>query len=762
MSIVYLFIATVILSKNKNYIPTLAKVVILSVTILSLIGVYQYLRYFYPTGEPCNITGTMAQRNQFSSSLFLMLPFCLYACLCLKIIWRIISIIPMVLGVTLILLNHTRSVWLGIFVSTVVTTIVALESKAFFLRSFLCVMAVLIVTGTIFGYLYSRSNSIETVLDKRDGNDDGWRVVLVNGRAWISVDAIDVISAKADEITDTTTWHHIVAVVDRDGNGQMYIDGVASGPAVAISSEVMSITAALHIAKDLVGSNHFTGGIDNVMIYDKALSPAEVEMLYNEQLTLTVSSSNGGTVTTPGEGDFNCDPAETVPIIAIGLAAHWKMDDNVANAKVVDSSVNSNEGTLNDAGGTARTAFHSTNGKINTALAFDGFDDYIGVFDSGSLSFEAATADFSVSLWLKRSTSNSIDSLIDRAKSIYSPQHKSNAIRLSMWQHTLAPVRDNFILGVGPGNWKIAFPSYGIEDLPREDMFKTTFFVRPENDYVWILSEIGILGFIFYLSIFGIIFGYVFKILTQHPDTSYKTLSILIFFGIVGYMVISCFTFPRERIFHSMFLLLMMAIVISIYHQSFGVQKNFPRLFMLALAIPCLCLLLFAIFIGYTRLNAEIHTKRAFAARKAKVWPAVISEIDKGYSVFATLDPMSIPLKWYRGEAGFLLNNIPEALEDFKEAYKAHPYHIHVLNNLATCYEMTGNHNLAINYYNKALEIYPEFEDALINLGAAYYNAGRYEESHETLLRCSQNEQNPRLQQYLKAVEKKLDKKEHK
>ena len=64
--------------------------------------------------------------------------------------------------------------------------------------------------------------------------------------------------------------------------------------------------------------------------------------------------------------------------------------------------------------------------------------------------------------------------------------------------------------------------------------------------------------------------------------------------------------------------------------------------------------------------------------------------------------------------------------------------------------------------YKKAIEIFPQFEDALINLGATYYNTGRYEEAHKTLLRCSQNKQNPRLQQYLKAVEEKLDKKEHK
>jgi len=157
-------------------------------------------------------------------------------------------------------------------------------------------------------------------------------------------------------------------------------------------------------------------------------------------------------------------------------------------------------------------------------------------------------------------------------------------------------------------------------------------------------------------------------------------------------------------------------------------------------------------------LNAEICTKRALAARKAKAWPAVINEIDKGYSPFATIDPMSTPLKWYRGEANFLMNNIPQALEDFKQAYKAHPHHIHVLNNLGTCYEMGGEHEKAVFYYKKALEMFPYFEDALINLGAAYYNTGRYKEAYETLLRCNPDTQDSRLKQYLEITKKEIDK----
>jgi tetratricopeptide (TPR) repeat protein len=71
---------------------------------------------------------------------------------------------------------------------------------------------------------------------------------------------------------------------------------------------------------------------------------------------------------------------------------------------------------------------------------------------------------------------------------------------------------------------------------------------------------------------------------------------------------------------------------------------------------------------------------------------------------------------------------------------------------------MQGNHDEAIKYYNKALKIHPQFEEALINLGATYYNAGRYRDAYETLLRCSPNTKDPRLKEYLEICEKNLDK----
>lgn len=330
--------------------------------------------------------------------------------------------------------------------------------------------------------------------------------------------------------------------------------------------------------------------------------------------------------------------------------------------------------------------------------------------------------------------------------------------RADVWAKTFQLIRQHPYLGVGSGNWRIALPSYGLEGLtPR--IFTTDFFQRPHNDYLWVLSENGIFGFICYLLIFATVITYAFRLLVRVQDSSDKMLIAFMLWGIIGYMTDAFFWFPKERIFHSVFLGLIIGIIVSQHQKHFG-KKN-KRLIPLGIILITLSVIILSLAIidGYIRTKAEIHTKRALFARDMEKWQVVISEIDKGFSVFATLDPMSTPLQWYKGEANFFLNNVSAALENYKLAYKANPYHIHVLNDLGTCYELQGNHEQAIYYYQKALEIHPRFENALINLGATLYNCGRYEQALNTLLRCDPNSQNPKLKNYIEAVENSLDKK---
>ena len=330
----------------------------------------------------------------------------------------------------------------------------------------------------------------------------------------------------------------------------------------------------------------------------------------------------------------------------------------------------------------------------------------------------------------------------------------SVAERFILWGKTIQIVKGNPILGVGLGNWKIVFPNYGTEGMRTET--GVVHFQRPHNDYLWVLSESGVFGLVCYLSIFIIAIFYIYKIIFKSSQNDYRAFAILMLLGIVGYMTISIFSYPKERIAHIVYLILMIASVSSIYHRLFPINKKENRIAILSLLISSFLLLLVAVLVGCGRLKGEIHTKRALAARRAHNCEAVISEVNKAESYFYNMDPMSTPIFWYRGVANFSLNRMDEAFVDFKRSYELHPYHIHVLNNLATCYEMKGDHQSAIDYYNNALLISPKFEEALINLSAVYYNITQYEKAYKTIIRCDKNSINPRVSLYLNAIRDKL------
>jgi tetratricopeptide (TPR) repeat protein len=120
--------------------------------------------------------------------------------------------------------------------------------------------------------------------------------------------------------------------------------------------------------------------------------------------------------------------------------------------------------------------------------------------------------------------------------------------------------------------------------------------------------------------------------------------------------------------------------------------------------------------VGYGRLEAEGHARKAICAYRAGAWEQVIAEIDHADLSIYPLDPTSIPLSWYRGMANFSLGHRAEALEDFKRACLAHPYHVHSINNLGTCYALKGDSENAIKAYRKALPLPQGFQDALENL----------------------------------------------
>ncbi|MFK7923923.1 MAG: SdrD B-like domain-containing protein, partial [Bacteroidia bacterium] len=168
-------------------------------------------------------------------------------------------------------------------------------------------------------------------------------------------------------------WHHIAVSYDGD-SAFFFLDGVADG-AVRLNTTIVDNAEALIIGAELPGSaDYFDGKIDEVALYSKALSEAEVAqlMMYNSQL-----------------------------LALDNMLLNWSMEEGTG-LTTADETGNGLTGSL--VNGTGWTL-----GQVgNYALNFDGIDDYV-LSDNMERDLDST---FAFSMWIKTTNSGAVQYLL--------------------------------------------------------------------------------------------------------------------------------------------------------------------------------------------------------------------------------------------------------------------------------------------------------------------------------------------------------------
>lgn len=296
--------------------------------------------------------------------------------------------------------------------------------------------------------------------------------------------------------------------------------------------------------------------------------------------------------------------------------------------------------------------------------------------------------------------------------------------RFKLYSSTINLVKDNFLLGVGPGNWSVSIWEYGLYQGAKGVLFAQ----RPHNDFLWFFAEGGVFAGISYILIFLILLRDSYK-LSKSDNYNKRKLFSLVFSSILGFGFISFFDFPVERISHNIVFLTIISIIIA--EKDYKLNKIASKKIILLAFIFCL----YSINIAKKRYDGDLHTKNAIEFKNNGNWSNLILAINRAYNkTYYDRDNTSTPLLWYRGVAHFNLKNYNLAYKDFKNAYQVHPYNVHVLNNLGTSYELMKNSEKAKEFYNKAIKINTTFKESRINLSAILFNEKKYEEALDVIL----------------------------
>ena len=223
------------------------------------------------------------------------------------------------------------------------------------------------------------------------------------------------------------TWYHAV-LVNTAGTVTFYINGasVTGGSAGTLNQN------------NRIGHNtsgYFTGLIDEVRLYNRALSAGEVAYLYNKNAPQNRTTLNKQK-TQPNDG----------------LVGYWNFDGNNMNwsassAEAVDASGQGNHGDVTNFGQSSVVA-----GVAGQALKFDGTNDWINAGSAGS----TLTDNFTLSAWIKTSIKTQNDRIIARRSGASTQWDfmKDSSSRLAMFTgttYTAVPTNT-----IDDGGWHLA------------------------------------------------------------------------------------------------------------------------------------------------------------------------------------------------------------------------------------------------------------------------------------------------------------------
>ncbi|RMD46230.1 MAG: LamG domain-containing protein, partial [Aquificota bacterium] len=221
----------------------------------------------------------------------------------------------------------------------------------------------------------------ETFISQYDVNnppksDNGWFLRFLNYKnntqfGFSTVAGFDENVINFNWTPQLGVWYHHVIV--RNGSRiYWFVNGTALpnassnviGTSSIFDSPKMLSFARTYINSDTPNGQELNGSLDEIAIYNRALTPTEIAHLYND-----------------GSGYRHVGNEN-------GLVALWHMDES--SWQIQDTSGNNNHGNATNG------VLFSSDAKLNSGLKFDGVDDYIQL---PALN-QSITQDFTISSWV--------------------------------------------------------------------------------------------------------------------------------------------------------------------------------------------------------------------------------------------------------------------------------------------------------------------------------------------------------------------------
>lgn len=299
-------------------------------------------------------------------------------------------------------------------------------------------------------------------------------------------------------------------------------------------------------------------------------------------------------------------------------------------------------------------------------------------------------------------------------------------IREVFWDHSIQMLQAHPLTGVGAGQWRIHFPSFGLTGMNPSVAEGVTAEVRPHNDALWLSAEHGWPGLLFWIGLW-LSLGISWWRLRKYNGADFVAgISLIVF-------TYSNFEFPLER-----------AAVFIPFALAVGMLRKDPEEIHQSKSWNLIALgSLFILILGYAYTAAQgissekdqqellVHNANQSAS---KLLPAALETLDS----WTELDRFGNPAPYFAGMSSMFLEaqrgpittkSFTEAEAYFKQSLELHPHHVVTWYQLANLYRYRGEPQKAEEAYRELLKRSPFHPGGQMHIAHSLLAQNRPEEA---------------------------------
>ncbi|MBI5554613.1 MAG: tetratricopeptide repeat protein [Elusimicrobia bacterium] len=325
----------------------------------------------------------------------------------------------------------------------------------------------------------------------------------------------------------------------------------------------------------------------------------------------------------------------------------------------------------------------------------------------------------------------------------YSMQRKDSLyFRLLTWRSTIRMIELNPVTGNGLGTFRLIYPAYRDREIFRIEGKHQTETQHPENEYLEIINDQGLIGIGLYIWLLGTILtrglvrlkGYLAQttILRKKGQTEYQLKPQVYYLigyiaGFLGLLAHNLFCVNLRFVSSGFYFWLFLGVIGGAFIPTTADAKTIPikagpqrsNLWQTTVKIFIVALTIISIIVYSRFFMADYHHNIGIAYSKMRSWEDAIQE----FQTSINLNPFFVMNRYFlgnvyndRGQPG----DDQHALQCYDEVLARAPYYVMVHYQRGVVYMKTRNFQESLREFGKALKLDPVYPLTYFRIGLIF------------------------------------------